>query len=188
MKGKLIEGKRVSIRPAKLSDAKCLAQYFNETKHYLGASTVKDMTITAERNFIRDANKKQNLYFFVITLLDTQTIIGSISITDINTHDNIAVTGTMIGESYTNHGYGTEAKHLLLDFAFNTLNLRKLYSKVYGYNERSRTYSLKCGYIHEATLSEKKLYQKKYWDEWILSINKSQWEKQYNSYKKKHFS
>lgn len=186
MKGKLITGKRILLRPAKLSDARELAQYFNETKHYLGADIVKDMTIEAEKKFIRDANKNPNLYFFVITLLESQTVIGSISITDINIHDSVAYTGTMIGESYTNRGYGTEAKHLLLDFAFNTLCLRKLYSKVYGYNERSRNYSLKCGYVQEATLFEKKWYDGKYWDEWILSVNKDQWIEQYNNYKRKH--
>jgi len=108
------------------------------------------------------------------------------SIFSINNHDEFAETGVMIGELFTNQGYGTEAKHLLLDFAFNELMLRKLYSRVYSYNKRSRAYSLKCGYRHIATLPEKKFYNEKYWDEWILEITKEDWIPKITEYKQKH--
>lgn len=186
MKGPFLKSTRVSIGPASNDDARLLAQYFNETKDYLGAGTVDDMTEEGEREFIKNANNDLKRYFFVITLLETNLVIGSISITEINKRDNYAVTGTMIGESYTNQGYGTEAKHLLLDFAFNELKLRKLYSRIYAYNERSRAYSFKCGYRQIAKLPEKKLYDDKYWDEWILEITKEDWLPVRDSYKKKH--
>lgn len=38
------------------------------------------------------------------------------------------------------------AKLVLLDYAFNTLNLEYVYSEVLGYNGRSARYGEKCGY------------------------------------------
>jgi RimJ/RimL family protein N-acetyltransferase len=186
MKGKLLTSKRISIGPAKLLDAKDLAQYFNETKDLLGANTGEDMTVQKEKNFIKDMNKDPEKFFFVIKILETQQVIGSISISRIRKDDQYAVTGTMIGESFTNKGYGAEAKHLLLDFAFNDLYLRKLYSYVYSYNERSAAYSLKCGYRKIATLSEKKFYKGIYWDEWIFEITNEDWIPKIVEYKQKH--
>ncbi|MCI5051215.1 MAG: GNAT family N-acetyltransferase [Candidatus Pacebacteria bacterium] len=187
MKGPLLKSKRISIGPASVEkDSESLAKYFNQVKHYLGAETVDSMTLEKEKEFIQKANDDKSKYFFVIRLLETDTVIGSISIMDIKKYDGFAETGTMIGESFTNQGYGTEAKHLLLDFAFNVLDLRKLYSKVYAYNERSRTYSLKCGYRQIATLPDKKFYNEKYWDEWILEITKEDWIPAYKNYKKKY--
>jgi RimJ/RimL family protein N-acetyltransferase len=92
----------------------------------------------------------------------------------------------MIGEDYTNLGYGTEAKHLVLDFSFNHSSFIKILSYVYSYNERSRAYSFKCGYIQEAMMSGVKFHNEKYWDEWILSITKKQWIPVWENYKKKH--
>lgn len=186
MKGKLINGKRISIGPVKLSDARHLAQYFNETKHYLGAVSAKDMTISSEKDYIKKANQADDLYYFGIRLIHSGEIIGTMSVTGIDKHNGIAETGAMIGEAFTGQGYGTEAKHLLLDFAFNQLKLRKLYSNVHGFNERSRAYSLRCGYVQEATLPEYMLWNGKYWYKWILSINKEQWEEKYNMYKKEY--
>jgi RimJ/RimL family protein N-acetyltransferase len=63
-----------------------------------------------------------------------------------------ATTGALIGEAqYRGNGYGTEAKMLLLDYAFRTLNLRKVCSNVIAFNERSQRYNEKCGYQVEGT-------------------------------------
>lgn len=186
MKGTHLKGSRISLSPVLIKDAKELANYFNEVKHFLGADISKRMTLKQEEDFIRKSNAQENAYFFAIRLKNK--LIGSMSIFSINTHDGTAETGAMIGLSFADKGYGTEAKQLLLDFAFNMLGLRKIYSRVYSYNERSRAYSFKCGYVQEATLPEKKLYQGIFWDEWILSITKNQWEENYKQYKKRHLT
>jgi len=182
MKGIKIEGKRISLGPVKISDAPALGDYFNGVFHYLGQAGTNTRAET--RSFIRGENKKTRTHYWGIRLNNSGKIIGAISmrITD----KGIALTGTMLGEEYTGKGYGSEAKHLVLDYAFNTLGMVKIFSEVFSYNPRSKAYSLKCGYAHEATVTNKKFYDGKYWDEWILSITKEQWEKAYKKYAKKH--
>lgn len=60
-------------------------------------------------------------------------------------------------------------------------------TKVFSYNKRSRSYALACGYKHEATLKEVRLRHGVYWDEWILSITKEEWEPIFTLYKNKHY-
>ncbi len=56
----------------------------------------------------------------------------------INWKDRTATTGAVIGEkAYWDKGYGSEAKMLVLDYAFNMLNLRKICSQVLAFNKRS---------------------------------------------------
>jgi|GEM_PF-3455830 len=174
MKGVKILGDTIYLDSVKISEAKSLSKYFNETRHFLGNHP--RMSISKEKSFIKVKNLEEDMYFFGIRLKESGKIIGTISVFEINSIDGVAKTGTMLGEEYSNKGYGTEAKQMLLNWVFETLGLRIIYSEVYGFNERSRAYSLKCGYVQEASLSKKKFYNGEYWDELIFSITKKQWQ------------
>lgn len=186
MKGIPIKGVQISLRSVDLNDADNIVSYFNSAKENLGAHTLKDTNTKKQRKYIEKNNSDSKRYYFGVILNETEMIIGTILLKDIDLINKTAVTSTFLGEMYTNKGYGTEAKHLLLDFAFNNLNLKTIYSHVYSYNEHSRAYSLFCGYTHVNTLKEKIFYNKKYWDEWVLSITKERWLPIWENYKKKH--
>ena len=51
-------------------------------------------------------------------------------------------------------GYGIEATLLVLDLAFNTYRLNKIYSYVYEYNKFSHKNMINLGFQHEGTLKE----------------------------------
>ena len=102
--------------------------------------------------------------------------IGTIGLHNIERENGVATTGAVIGEKKCwSQGYGTEAKMILLNHAFNTLNLRKIYSRVLALNPRSRKYSEKCGYTHIATLPDKHFRDGRYVDEHILEVNADTW-------------
>jgi RimJ/RimL family protein N-acetyltransferase len=55
--------------------------------------------------------------------------------------------GMFIGnKEYWDKGYGEEAANLLLDYAFNILNLNSLMLRVYSFNRRAIRYYEKCGF------------------------------------------
>jgi RimJ/RimL family protein N-acetyltransferase len=112
--------------------------------------------------------------------------IGTMGIHSINWKDRTATTGALIGEKeYWGKGYGTDAKMTLLDYAFNTLNLRKIMSRVYAFNGRSLAYSLHCGYRVEGRLLRQRYAYGRYWDEIILGLFKSQWLPYWEAYNEK---
>jgi len=98
----------------------------------------------------------------------------------------VATTGAVIGEKDCwNKGYGTDAKMALLEYAFNTLNLRKIMSSVIAFNGRSKRYSEKCGYRVEGRIRAWHFKNGRYWDEMIMSVTKSQWLAAFERYRGK---
>jgi RimJ/RimL family protein N-acetyltransferase len=122
---------------------------------------------------------------FAIVDKENDALIGAIGLHRIDRQNMTAATGTSIGnKEYWGKGYGTEAKMLLLEFAFNELNLRKIYSDVIGYNERSLKYAKKCGYVEEARLPEHYFRKGKYWDKVILAVYSKEWQELWKNFTK----
>ena len=80
---------------------------------------------------------------------------------------------------------GTEAKTLLLDFAFNALDLYIILSRVMDYNGRSLAYGKKSGYEEEGRIP-KWIRRKsgKRCDEVLLVITQEKWRPLWNKYLK----
>ncbi len=84
---------------------------------------------------------------FAVCLRDNDELIGWVGISDIDYIHGVAESGSQIFRpEYRGGGYGSEAKHLLFDYAFNTLNLHALQSTVIFPNTRSAAALRKQGY------------------------------------------
>src|SRR5690606_14253405 len=69
---------------------------------------------------------------FAVILRQTGALIGGVELTDINHFHRRAETGAGIYiPEYRNQGLGTEAKNLLLEYAFDHLNLHMMTSYVW---------------------------------------------------------
>jgi RimJ/RimL family protein N-acetyltransferase len=63
--------------------------------------------------------------------------------------------GIFIGETeYWGNGFGTEAINMILDYAFNTLNFRKIIAEVNETNIQSLEMFKKVGFVEEGHLKE----------------------------------
>ena len=63
--------------------------------------------------------------------------------------------GITIGDkAYWGRGYGREAVGLLVDYGFTKLNLRRVYLRVHGRNERAIRAYRACGFIEEGRLRQ----------------------------------
>jgi RimJ/RimL family protein N-acetyltransferase len=91
---------------------------------------------------------------FILVSLDTpeHVPIGTMGLHRINWVHGTATTGSMLTPGARGKGYGTEAKVLLLDYAFNLLNLRIVLSDVWSFNEASLRAQQKCGYVEVARI------------------------------------
>ena len=59
-----------------------------------------------------------------------------------------------MGAQYRDRGLGTEALRLALRYAFDDLELHKVYLRVLEYNHRARRAYEKCGFVVEGYLRE----------------------------------
>ncbi len=86
--------------------------------------------------------------------------------------------------AHQGQGYGTEAKMLLLDYAFNTLNLRKVCSTVLAFNGRSQRYNEKCGYVVEGVQKAQVFRDGSYHDLILMAVFRDDWLPVWREYQK----
>jgi RimJ/RimL family protein N-acetyltransferase len=149
------QGVLVALRPLERSDVLSLKKWINdpETTQFLMQSY--PMTEKNEEDWLESLSKKKDDVVLGIVTLEDERLIGTVGLHRIDHIHGTAITGTIIGEEECrSKGYGTEAKMLLLDYAFNQLNLHAIRSEVIVYNGRSLAYGKKCGYEEVGRLPE----------------------------------
>ena len=180
-----LKGNKVILRPLrKETDLEHTTRWINDPEVNVFLSFFMPMSHQEESEFFDNLPKRKEDIVFAIDTHDGE-FIGLMGIHRINWKDRTATTGAVIGEKkYWGKGYGTDAKMILLDYAFNTLNLRKICSSVIAYNKRSLQYNLHCGYKVEG-IRRKQFFRKgKYWDEVELGLFKNEWLPYWKKYQK----
>lgn len=145
-----LRSKNVVLRPLSMDDIPRLHRWINdpEVRHFLKADM--PFTLGEEEEWVKGLAKRKPEHIILAIETAEGQHIGNMGLHSINWRSRTATTGAMIGEKeFWGKGYGTEAKMLLLHYAFDTLNLRRITSQAYAFNGRSIAYSKKCGYKEE---------------------------------------
>jgi RimJ/RimL family protein N-acetyltransferase len=181
-----LQGKRIYLRPPSKDDIPLFLRWINdpEVNQYLGGYL--PMMEADEIEWLERIHKnKEKDMVFVLVDDKTNRPIGLMGLHGISWKDGTATTGAVIGEKlYWGKGCGTEAKMLLLNYAFNSLNLRKICSLVLSFNGRSQAYSQKCGYKVEGRLTKHIFKNGKFWDVIQMAIFKSDWLPKWETFQK----
>lgn len=102
--------------------------------------------------------------------------IGNLGLFNIDWRSRSAELGIMIGEkTYWDKGYGSEALGVLLGHAFDTLNLNRVYLRVFEYNKRAVRAYEKMGFVLEGRMRQAEYHAGKYVDVLFMSILQSEW-------------
>jgi RimJ/RimL family protein N-acetyltransferase len=159
-------GKKYSLGVLDPADAPILANWLNqeELRQYL--SRYEPLYLSAEEEYIRQLPERQpGNYVFGIVKNENKQLIGTIGLHNINHKDRRAVAGIFIGDqNKRQNGAGTEAGRLLLEYAFHTLNLRKVTHEAFATNDGSVALAKKNGGQLEGRLKEQMFIQGRYVD------------------------
>lgn len=180
-----LRGRKVILRPPnkKTDLANCMI-WINDPEVNYFLAVFAPQTESMEEEWFDKMGKDDKNIVFAIETLDGRHI-GMIGLHNINWKERTATTGAVIGEKeFWGKGYGTDAKMLLLDFAFNTLGLEKVNSEAYEFNERSKNYSLKCGYVIEGKKRSQVFRHGRRWDVIILGVLREEWLSIWEEYQK----
>lgn len=168
-------GKRVVLRPFHIEDAPLLTKWINdpEVTKYLKRSY--PTTLTQELDWLKTLGQNRENVVLGVELIGGP-LIGSMGLHRISWINRTATSGAFIGEAeHQGQGYGTEAKMLLLEYAFNTLNLRKVCSTVLAFNGRSQRYNEKCGYVVEGVQRAQMFRNGVYHDLVLMAVFREDW-------------
>jgi len=123
----IIEGERIYLRILEEDDAsEEYASWINdsEVNRYL---ETKKTTAEDLKKYIAEKRKSEECLFFGIFLKESKKHIGNIKLEPIDTKEKIATMGMMIGDkSHWGKGIATEALNILVDWAFNNLDIYEI--------------------------------------------------------------
>jgi RimJ/RimL family protein N-acetyltransferase len=117
-----------------------------------------------------------NEIFFGIRTLDSNQMIGFIALFEHYLQHGDTLVAIALGErEYWGKGFGTDAMRIMLRYAFNELNLRRVGLIVFEYNPRAiRSYE-KAGFLHEGTVRKMILRDGNRWDFRYMGILREEW-------------
>jgi RimJ/RimL family protein N-acetyltransferase len=150
----MITGNLVRLRPYELSDLDRVCAWVNdpEVTRYLAGALRYGATREAEEEWLRGAisHTRPPQITLAIETLDEARHIGSIGLEGISAESRKAVLGIMIGDKTCwNRGFGTDAILALLRFAFDEINLHRVWLEVHADNARAQACYRKCGFVEE---------------------------------------
>lgn len=163
---KSLKGNRVDLIPFK--EEFITEKYLDwlsdiEVTKYLDVSNY-DQTIDTITNYINRFNNSEN-YIFAIVIKEINNHIGNITLQNINWVHKFATEGIMIGDKkYWKDGYGTEARSLLIEFAFNDLKLNRIVSSAFVDNLAGIKSNAKLGYKKEGIFRNHMILEGQYSD------------------------
>ncbi len=145
----VLVGPRVYLRPLEITDAgPAIAMERLEPDTFMDSGRFPWATASA-RQFLREISKADppGWVQFAVCLRQNGQHIGTNGIVGIDLISRTAETESWFHDpAYRGNGYGSEAKQLLLAWAFERLGLHSVHSWVWGPNTRSAAALLKQGY------------------------------------------
>ena len=145
---------RLSLRSLTELDAtECYLRWMNDPQvnRYM-ESRLSKQTHESIREFIRTSNDSSDILLLGIFVVDGRHI-GNIKLGPIHDYHRFAAIGIMIGErDCWGKGYATEAIRAVSRYAFESLNLEKLFAGCYASNQGSYRAFRRAGFILEGRL------------------------------------
>ena len=91
---------------------------------------------------------------FAVTLKESGTLVGSMSVMGINRRHSRAELGYWIGREFWNRGYATEAAAAALRYGFDELGLNRIFAHHLVRNPASGAVLRKIGMAHEGRIRQ----------------------------------
>ncbi len=160
-----IVGEQVYLRPITVEDTDKVLKWRNSEIVVKNFIYRKEVTREDHLNWLANKVEKGLVHQFVVCLKDGDIPLGSIYLQNFEEEHRKAEWGIFLGETREyGRGIGTEAAKLVLNYAFETLGMHKVISKVLANNIASVRMNEKAGYSHEALLKDELFLDGKYED------------------------
>lgn len=175
-----LENGRVLIRPLELSDFENLLHFALNEPELWEYSLQKGSGVEGLKTYIDTAitnREKENSYPFIVFDKKTNSYAGSTRFYDIQlTNKTLQLGFTWYGKDYQGTGLNKNCKYLLLEFAFEEMNMERVEFRADFENKKSIAAMKSIGCIEEGVLRKnfvKPNGERR--DSIVLSILKKEW-------------
>lgn len=124
----------------------------------------------------KEMDEEKDLFYFTILAREDDRLIGKALIECVDWTNGNGYIRLGIGEpEFRRRGYGSQALHMLLRYAFDELNLFRVTAVVPAYNERALRLFQKFGFMDEVCRRDALFYDGKFWDVIAFGLLNTEW-------------
>jgi len=180
----MLEGKKIRLRSVELSDLDEILKHWNslELRDFVGASSLGPASRNEEEEWIRNTwkeKRERRAYTFAIERTSDSRLIGTASLFNCDWVNRSAMLGIAIYKlEDRGKGYGQESINLLLDFAFNKLNLNRVELETFDFNQRAQRCFKKVGFKEVGRKRRAHFIDGQYTDSLVMDILREEKSKQ----------
>ncbi len=183
-----LTGNLVTLRDLRVSDAASLFTLLT-TEEVARFISPPPTTVEGFEKFIAWAHRQRQAgqyVCFAVTVKGFDTAIGVFQIRDVHSGLDTAEWGFAIGSPFWGTGIFKDAANLVLEFAFDTVGIRRLEARAAVQNGRGHGALLKLGAVCEAVLRRSFAKNGRYLDQSLFTILEKDWRVAASMHKEVH--
>ncbi|PIS31026.1 MAG: hypothetical protein COT43_00530 [Candidatus Marinimicrobia bacterium CG08_land_8_20_14_0_20_45_22] len=166
-------GNKCYLRPATLEDAEFISVGENCPAVRETLFLALPMDIEKEREKLRQQLASKETILFTIVDKITDQPIGQTAFVRVDYISSATVFYiAILDPEFWGKGAGTEASQMMVDYAFETLNINRIQLHVFAGNTAAIKIYQKIGYIKEGVLRQAMYHHGEYCDFWVMGILK----------------
>ena len=174
----MFTGELVTLGPIQREYLPHYVEWLNdwEIRRFLAPTLAQPYAIEDEEEWFNHQRQAKNDRHFAILTREQGLLLGNCGLHQIDWSNRHAVFGIFIGDkNHWSKGYGTDAMKVILRFAFQELNLRRVTLNTFEYNPRAiRSYG-KAGFILEGSERGYLYREGQRWDLIYMGILREEW-------------
>lgn len=170
-----LEGKNVELRTVEEEDIERLRDIVNLREVRSGLGYAHPFNLEGEEDWFESIQDED----IVLAICVDGEVIGNIALERSDRESSRrAEFGIMIDPDHHGNGYGSEAVELLIEHAFDELNLHKLEARAHESNEASQSIWEKFGFEQEGVRREQIFKDGEYRDAYWYGLLRREWRDQ----------
>lgn len=176
MQNVFLIGEKIYLRPLQEEDITLLVSGENDpqVRETLFLFLPNYPLLTAER-IAQQIHSKESIVLTIVEKI-TDLAVGQTAFFRIDWVSRAAIFYlALLKPACWGRGYGTEATQLMVDYAFETLNLNRIQLHVCAENIAAIKIYQKVGFVQEGVLRQAMFHHNRYSDFWVMGMLKSDW-------------
>ena len=168
----MILGKRIRLRAIEIDDLPLLQQWRNEPQIYECFYEHEPLSLAMQRRWFDGFLQRNDEKFWIAETIKKPRPIGTICLTHIDVRNRKAELGRVLiaPAAFRGGGYGRELCELALRYAFEHLNLHRVYLDVFADNAAAVTLYRRLGFVEEGRLRRHIYAQGQYRDVLVFAL------------------
>jgi RimJ/RimL family protein N-acetyltransferase len=177
VKNPFLVGSTTYLRPLEKSDAATFLPWVNDSEVTRYLLLHRPINLKYEEDFIERLGQNEENVVLGIAIRDSDRLIGGCGLNNIDSKNRSASFGIFIGaKDVWRQGHGTEATRLIVGYAFDTLNINRVWLHVSEDNDRAIRCYERVGFRREGLLRQDHYRASRYWNTIVMGVLRDEWQ------------